>query len=155
MSQKVGRRKGRRETEGSGQVIAAASRLSPISNSLSFLGFQGLDRASFSACSPFTCERDRPITLSFTCSYALLPPVTRMLTLEANSQNPQFCVEKCYVKSRKAINCRTSVRYARRVAALLFFPDRESTNAASPFSSDMVAPSGVLLVIAPLLSHTT
>jgi len=56
---------------------------------------------------------------------------------------------------RNVINCRTSVRYARRVAALRFFPSIASKKAARPFSSVMVAPCvSVLFVIPPLLSHT-
>ena len=54
---------------------------------------------------------------------------------------------------KDTINCKTSVRYARMVALLLFFPRSASKNALTPFSSVMAPPSCALFVIAPLLSH--
>jgi hypothetical protein len=44
-----------------------------------------MDTTTKTTLEPFEHERDNPTTLSFIISYALLPPVTRVLILVANS----------------------------------------------------------------------
>src|SRR5215831_9765263 len=46
------------------------------------------------------CARDHPITLSFIFSSPLLPLVTGVLTLVANSDNPHSYVKRYHVKWR-------------------------------------------------------